>query len=467
MTLVNRPTDSEPLSLAGDREVDVVGVGIGPFNLSLAALAEPLRELDVLLLDAKPRFTWHPGLLLEGTRLQVPFLADLVTMVDPTSRWSFLSYLREHDRLFPFYFTERFHVARREYDAYCRWVAGQLPSCRFGARVDALRWDAGAGRFAVEYTGSEGTAAVRARHVVLGVGTEPIVPPGLAHLTGDRVFHTAEYLDRLPGLTGARDVTVIGSGQSGAEVFLDLMHRAPETGWHVTWLTSAPGFVPMEYSKLGLEHFTPDYTRFFRTLSQELRDRVVPSQWQLYKAISADTLADIFDLLYDRTIDGGDPGATLMPVVTVESAAGAEGRLELRCRHEQQRTSFVHRTDAVALATGYTARRPAFLAPVEHLVEWDEQGRYRVDDDYRVAMAPTVTGSLFVQNAEEHTHGVGTPDLGLGAWRSATILNALTGGSAYRLPQRTAFTQFGVPDAANPAVPPRPASGASEAVRVR
>jgi lysine N6-hydroxylase len=48
-----------------------------------------------------------------------------------------------------------------------------------------------------------------------------------------------------------------------------------------------------------------------------------------------------------------------------------------------------------------------------------------------------------VQNAEEHTHGVGAPDLGLGAWRSARILNALTGGAAYRLPEATAFTSFG------------------------
>jgi lysine N6-hydroxylase len=97
------------------------------------------------------------------------------------------------------------------------------------------------------------------------------------------------------------------------------------------------------------------------------------------------------------------------------------------------------------LATGYSARRPALLDPLADLVRWDHRGRYQVNADYRVALAPAVTGSLFVQNAELHTHGVGTPDLGLGAWRSATILNAVTGGAAYRLPKRTAFTRFGVP----------------------
>ncbi|WP_143343246.1 SidA/IucD/PvdA family monooxygenase, partial [Crossiella equi] len=112
---------------------DLAGIGLGPFNLSLAALADAVPGLDAVFLDRQPEFRWHPGLLLEGARLQVPFLADLVTMVDPTSRWSFLNYLREHDRMFPFFFAERFHVPRTEYEHYCHWVAHSLPSCHFDA----------------------------------------------------------------------------------------------------------------------------------------------------------------------------------------------------------------------------------------------------------------------------------------------------------------------------------------------
>ena len=435
---------------AGD--VDLVGVGIGPFNLSLAALADGVPGLTTRFLDARPQFTWHPGLMFDDARLQVSFLADLTSLVDPTSRWSFLAYLRDRDRLFPFYFSERFHITRREYQDYCRWVGAGLDSCRFGARVESVAWDAARERFVVRHAASGsagGGGTVTARNVVLGVGTEPVVPPPLAHLVGDRAFHAAGYLDHVDALAGARDVTVVGSGQSGAEVFLDLLRRAPEAGWRVTWLTASPAFAPMEYSKLGLEHFTPDYTRYFRDLPAALRDELVPGQWQLYKAISAETIADIHDLLYDRSTGGADPGATLRPGVAVTSGErGPDGRILLRCRHEQQGRAFDHRTDAVVLATGYAARRPPCLAPVEHLVDWDERGRYRVAADYRVALDASVTGSLFVQNAEEHTHGVGTPDLGLGAWRSARILNALTGRAAYRLPETTAFTSFGAPPGA-------------------
>ncbi|GAB3680163.1 lysine N(6)-hydroxylase/L-ornithine N(5)-oxygenase family protein [Saccharopolyspora tripterygii] len=425
---------------------DLVGVGIGPFNLSLAALAEPVDDLSVAFLEAKPEFSWHRGLLIEGTTLQVPFLADLVTLIDPTSRWSFLSYLGAQERLFPFYFAENFHISRREYDHYCRWVADSLPSCRFGRRVTAVRWDAEDEVFHVESedvrTAERETLA--ARNVVLGVGTEPAVPEPMREVLGEKVFHASEYLDRQESLRGAEDVTVIGSGQSGAEVALDLMRAQERAGWRVRWLTRSPAFAPMEYSKLGLEHFTPDYTRYFRTLPQETRDRVVPDQWQLYKASSATTLAAIHDVLYERSVGQRDVAADLMPNVAVTGARESGDGVELACRHTEQERDFSVRTDRVVLATGFSANRPACLEPLSDLVDWDARGRYQVGDDYGVALSPEVTGGVYVQNAEMHSHGVGAPDLGLGAHRAAVIVNAVSGREPYSLPKRSAFTTFGV-----------------------
>src|SRR3546814_1341725 len=67
---------------------DFVAVGLGPFNLGLAALTDPVEDLDGIFLEARSSFEWHPGMLLADATLQVPFLADLVSMADPTSRWS-------------------------------------------------------------------------------------------------------------------------------------------------------------------------------------------------------------------------------------------------------------------------------------------------------------------------------------------------------------------------------------------
>jgi lysine N6-hydroxylase len=435
---------------------DLVGIGIGPFNLSLAALADGVHGgLATAFYEQRPAFHWHPGLLIEGATLQVPFLADLVTLADPASPWSFLNYLRSRDRLFPFYFAERFHIQRAEYDDYCRWVSDSLTGMHFGHQVDAVRWNPERSLFEVDFTqlDAEGEAEALGRaytrHIALGIGTEPYVPEPLRPLADAPtvpVIHSADYLDNRERLLAAEHITIIGSGQSGAEVFLDLLRARPAGAEKIHWLARTEAFAPMEYSKLGLEHFTPDYTRYFHALPEQTRDALVPRQWQLHKGIDADTIAAIHDELYRRTLNGGWPDAVLTPGVSVRTAGRvATTKVELHIEHTQQSTRSRLTTDAVVLATGYRERSlDRMLAGLDPHMRRDAAGRPRIDDQFRLLLDSSVTGSVYVQNAERHTHGVGAPDLGLAAWRSASILNSLTGKEPYPLPRRTAFTSFGL-----------------------
>ncbi|MEU4111683.1 SidA/IucD/PvdA family monooxygenase [Streptomyces sp. NPDC027717] len=456
---------------------DLVGIGIGPCNLSLAALAAPLAELDAVFYEQRPGFDWHPGLLIDGATLQVPYLADLVTLADPTSPWTFLNYLRTRDRLFPFYFAEHFHIQRAEYDAYCRWVSGRLPGLRFRHQVDTVRWNPRREVFEVDFTQldadghAEALGRTRTRNIVLGVGTAPHVPEPLRPLAvapGVPVLHAADYLAHRDALLAAGHVTVVGSGQSGAEVFLDLLRHRPAGRERLHWIGRTAAFAPMEYSKLGLEHFTPDHTRYFHALAEPVRDRLVAAQWQLHKGVDAGTLAAIHDELYRRTLHGGWPDAVLTPGVHVRTAGrlGA-GQVELHLEHLDQGTRTRLATDAVVLATGYRMRPlDGILAGLDPHLNRDSAGRPLIGEDFRLALAPAVGGSVYVQNAELHTHGVGAPDLGLAAWRSATILNSLTGKEQYPLPTRTAFTTFGLhPQRRSPGDgatgPARTATGAS------
>ncbi|QES41048.1 lysine 6-monooxygenase [Streptomyces venezuelae] len=445
----------QPPTTTPENPRDLVGIGIGPFNLSLAALAHPLTELDTAFYEQRPAFHWHPGLLIEGATLQVPFLADLVTLADPTSPWTFLNYLKTRERLFPFYFAERFHIQRAEYDAYCRWVSENLPPLHFGHQIDAVRWNPERDLFEVDYTqlDTEGEAEAlgrtHTRNIALGIGTAPHIPDPLkplAEAPSVPVIHSADYLDHREQLLTADHITVIGSGQSGAEIFLDLLRARPHGHEKIHWLARTEAFAPMEYSKLGLEHFTPDYTRYFHALPEAVRDGLVPHQWQLHKGIDTDTITAIHDELYRRTLHGGWPDAVLTPGVSVRTAGRvATTRVELHLEHLQQGTRSRLTTDAVVLATGYRERPlDQLLAGLDPYIRKDSSARPRIDDQYRLVLDPSVTGTVYVQNAERHTHGVGTPDLGLAAWRSATILNNLTGRNPYPQPHRTAFTSFGL-----------------------
>ncbi len=426
-----------------DRVHDVLGVGLGPFNLGLAALAEPLDDLDAVFLEQKSEFNWHEGMLIEGTTLEVPFLADLVTLVDPSNPYSYLAYLRDTDRLYEFYFYERFQIPRREYNEYCKWVAEQLPACRFSHRVTEVRGGE-EGPFEVvaedPETGEEHT--YYASDLVVGIGTRPHVPEGLRDLPDADVFHTASYLDRRERALDADAITVVGSGQSAAETFENLLDRQPEENYRLDWLTRSDGFFPMEYSKLGLQHFTPEYTRYFNDLPQATRDATLPEQDLLYKGIDPDTSDAIYEALYERSIGDADPEVGLLAMTTVrdiEETTG--GRYRLHCEQHQEGTRFVHESDVVILGTGYRRPDPEFLSPIDPRLRRDHRGRFRVKPGYGLE-TDGLDGRIFVQNADLHTHGVGAPDLGLGCYRNAVILDQLLADSPYPVDRDTVFQDF-------------------------
>jgi lysine N6-hydroxylase len=58
-------------------------------------------------------------------------------------------------------------------------------------------------------------------------------------------------------------------------------------------------------------------------------------------------------------------------------------------------------------------------------------------------------GEIFVQNAELHTHGFVTPDLGMAAYRNSCILREITGREIYPVERSIAFQQFGAPAGTN------------------
>jgi lysine N6-hydroxylase len=85
--------------LQTDAPMDLVGIGIGPANLSLASLLKQHPQIRSRFFDRHADFQWHAGLMLPNASLQVPFLKELVSLVDPTNELSFLQFLATHKRL--------------------------------------------------------------------------------------------------------------------------------------------------------------------------------------------------------------------------------------------------------------------------------------------------------------------------------------------------------------------------------
>ncbi|MEY1661355.1 putative histamine N-monooxygenase [Isoalcanivorax beigongshangi] len=432
-------------------DLDLAGIGIGPFNLGLAALLSRHTHKSAAFFERKPQFSWHQGLLLPGTTLQVPFLADLVTMADPTHPLSYLNYLHQHDRLYRFYYYDQFLIPRQEYDHYCRWAAQQLPACQFGSEVCDVGHDAARERFVVEVESQAGRSRWYSRDLAIGIGTRPWLPAWAENLTSENISHAADFSARQSQLSQRKSVTVMGSGQSAAECVLALLQGlTPEqvaAGASIQWVTRSVGFHPMEYSKLGQECFTPAYMDYFTALPRSQRRQLVTEQGLLYKGISASTIAAIYDLLYERSIAGAEPGLRLYSNCEVADAELLPGgAVRLHCRHRQLAQDCRLDCDAVVAATGYRHAWPHWFEHLKHSVlATDEHGDCLVDSDFIAQRQDGGRGRVFIQNAEVFQHGVGAPDLGIGAYRNAVIVNQLLGQAHYRIPATTAFQHYGLP----------------------
>ncbi|MET9153799.1 lysine N(6)-hydroxylase/L-ornithine N(5)-oxygenase family protein [Streptomyces griseoflavus] len=427
------------LAEAPDTTYDFVGIGLGPFNLGLACLTEPIAELNGVFLESKPGFAWHAGMFLDGAHLQTPFMSDLVTLADPTSPYSFLNYLKEKGRLYSFYIRENFYPLRVEYDDYCRWAAAQLGSIRFGTTVTEVTYDEAAGLYAVATAAGE---TYRARHLVLGTGTVPYLPRPCRGLDGG-LFHNAQYMQRKAELREKKSVTVVGSGQSAAEIYYELLSEIDVHGYQLNWVTRSPRFFPLEYTKLTLEMTSPDYIDYFRALPEETRYRLEKQQKGLFKGINAELIDAIFDLLYQKDVESGDrPVPTrLLTNSSLTAARYEDGAYTLGFHQDEQDKDFEIRTEGLVLATGYHYEPPAFLDPVRDRLRFDGHGRFDVSRDYAI----DVTGrGIFLQNAGVHTHSVTSPDLGMGPYRNATIIRELLGTEYYPVEKAIAFQEFAV-----------------------
>lgn len=422
---------------------DFIAIGVGPFNLGLACLTDPIENLNGVFLDKKEGFNWHPGMLLQDTTLQVPFMADLVTLADPTNKFSFLNYIKEQGRMYSFYIRENFLLLRNEYNHYCQWAIEKLSNIHFNTEVRHVDYDEKEQIYIVTSacTKTEEIKIYKAKKLVFGTGTPPYIPESCKKLKGKSV-HSSQYLNHKEKLQKQDKITVLGSGQSAAEIFYDLLQEADTIGYELNWITRSPRFFPLEYSKLTLEMTSPEYVDYFFNLPAEKRDYLTKHQKHLYKGINDDLIAAIHDTLYTKRITSEDKlKVSLRTNTELINTELKEDTIQLDLHQVEQDKYFKYETEGLVLATGYSYQLPEFVEGISDRIEWDYKDRFDVARNYSVDKNKN---EIFVQNAELHTHGFVTPDLGMAAYRNSYIIKEITGVEHYPIETKIAFQQFGV-----------------------
>jgi lysine N6-hydroxylase len=270
-----------------------------------------------------------------------------------------------------------------------------------------------------------------------------MLPPSPLDLKIPTIFHATDYLYYKAELVGKRRVTLIGSGQSAAEIFQDTLNDLANCT--LSWLTRSPRFFPMEVTPAAFEMSSPDYREHFYNLSPAMKEFILAGQDALYKGINANLLASIYQQLYERSLAYPSNDVSLMPnceLTVVEPSRTTQNELLCTFRHRETNQTFEHRTDALILATGYKEQPPVFLDQIKERVNYLPNGKMNIAQNYSISRDQ----SIFIQNAECHSHGFASSDLSFGPYRNAVILNQVLGYEYFKLEKNIAFQSFGAPN---------------------
>lgn len=416
---------------------DVLGIGFGPSNLALAvALAEhnehvrPAERIEGRFLERQSRFTWHRGMLVEGSNMRTHFLKDMVTMRNPTSRHSFLCYLQEKGRLFDFVNHRTAFTSRAEFHDYLDWVADRFSHVvgydREVTEVCPVHRGDEIVAFDLFASGAGGASVHRARNLVIAVGLRPYLPPGLP--ASERIWHNHELLPRLAELSDqpVRRFVVIGAGQSAAETTDHLHRRFP--GAEVCSLFARFGYSPADDSPFANRLYAPDAVDEHFAAPEEVRRMLLDYHANTnYSVADLDLIEELYRRAYQEKITGRHR-LRMLNVSQVCDVRSSGGDVAVSVRSLATDSVTVLHADVVVFATGYRSQPPLeLLGALAEECLIDGAGRVRIERDYRVATTQRVRGAIYVQGATEHSHGVSSTVLSNVAVRTGEIVESLAG----------------------------------------
>ncbi|MFF0142743.1 lysine N(6)-hydroxylase/L-ornithine N(5)-oxygenase family protein [Streptomyces sp. NPDC005227] len=423
---------------------DVVGIGFGPSNLSLAIALEehgasaPEHPVTSHFFERQPSFGWHRNMLLPSTTMQISFLKDLATFRNPMSRFSFISYLHAANRLVQFVNNQDFFPTRQEFHQYLEWAAAGLSDrVTYGAEVTAIRPGTEGGvrnpdLIEVEVRAPDGTLSrVTARNVAISTGLVPRLPDGVN--ADERVWHSSQFLGRFNEAdpAGLKSVAVVGAGQSAAEITRFLHDALPDA--QVSAVIPSYGYSVADDTPFANQVFDPGAVDEYYFGNERAQDAF----WRYhrntnYSVVDADVIQSLYQRLYDEQVRGSRRlhFRNLTRVAEVKRA-GSETRVLLRSLLDDSTEELA--VDALVFATGYDGLDPArLLGDFDRHFERDAAGRHRVERDYRLVPASDLTCGVYLQGGTEHSHGLSSALLSNIAVRSGEIADSIVLGRTER-----------------------------------
>jgi len=416
-------------------ERDLIGVGAGPANLSLASLLTTASErgltsITATFFEREGTVFWHSLQMFPGSLMQTEFYRDLVTPIDPTNKFSFLNYLKAQARLDQFFCSSTIYPTRREFEDYFRWVAGQIAEVIFGVDVNCVDYDAKRHLFVVD---AEAHGRCMTKHVVFGCGARP--SSGVEVGRWDRIVDVSRLL-AFTFPESLNRILVVGGGQSAAECLNYLLDRFSEQPVRIDWVTSESSFRALDTSNFSREAFSTAYAQMFSSLGSGARETINQEDKSVANGISPPYAQLLYQLLYrlrhfppsDKACPIVHAQANTEVVETREESAG----VSVTARIISTGRTDVVVYDCVILCTGLDDETILDSSIIGAELR-RRLHRHQDRDGYAVTWDGPPDRMIFVQSQNKVTHGLGDASFVTAAGRNAAILNSITGREIYKI----------------------------------
>lgn len=420
--------------------LDLIGIGIGPFNLSLAALLDKHKEVENIFFEKKDQFEWHSELMFADSTMQTSYLKDLVTPVDPTSQYSFLNYMRDRNLFYQFLNTQRTVISRREFEQYCLWVSRRLGE-RLSFKTEVLNIGFSDGSFKVDT--AKGT--YRSRNICVATGMVPRVPECALPFLGPKVFHAKSPQLQQMNLEG-KSVVIVGGGQTGIEIFRNALLGKWGKAKSLRLMTRRKNLEPLDESAFTNEYFTPSYVKSFWEFDSDKKQQIVASQKLASDGNTPYYLQELYnDLFRLKYVEHDDRELRILPgreLLKIEENSGSYQMSFENTFYGKQEES---RADIVVLSTGFQSLIPKALEPLYSRIQFDPLNRFQFKKSYAVQWDGPEENRIYALNFSRYSHGIVDPQTSLMAWRSAMVVNDLTNSQAYVTePSEPNFVDYGL-----------------------
>jgi len=390
--------------------LDILLVGAGPANLSVLSYLDEAGVLknrhNIRLVEKRENASWHPGLALPTSTLQVSLLKDLAFLRNPTSRYTFFNYLKEEKLLYQFMHLNTYYPSRNLFSDYLGWVASKLQNyISFNSEVCKLRKIPVAhGKDILEVTlkNSAGeTEILKTRQLVLSQGHKPFIP-GVLLSESQQIIHSSQFLNKTSAeaLSADSHVVIVGRGQSAGEIIRFLLEKTAVG--KVSVISRDFLFKSTDANPFVNDIYTYPRARDFFSYDMAGRKNMLSGLRNTnYATVTDDVLSAIYEQTFTDRIDQRQR-LYLYPYSLIEGVEEQTNKIAVTLQQTQSEKTTMT-ADLIVCATGFeNTLHKSLIRPLQPEYINDD---LVVRDDFSVQFVSAASADIFIINHSQAQHG--------------------------------------------------------------